>query len=134
MELREEELEEEQLRGLPTRALIGRAVDEARLLIKAELLVARRELEDELRSFKRAAVLLAGAALASLLTVALLFVALAWVIPLARPLGALIVAAGLLGGGVLLVLLGKRLLPLKPMAGSRARLLEDFRIAKERLQ
>src|SRR5438128_1059350 len=81
----------------------------------AEVLHARREVEQELGSAKRAGIFLGAAALLSLIALSVLFVALAWVLPLTAPVGAVAIGVALLVVAACLGLVGKRALPTRPL-------------------
>ena len=134
MEGREERLDEQQLRTLSTGDLVRHALDEAKLLVKAEVLYAKEELKSELKAAKLAGIL-TGAALAfALCGLSLLFVAVAVALPMREPLAALLV------GGVLLILAGGagfaafKSIPHKPLPKTQERLKKDFALTRETLQ
>jgi hypothetical protein len=123
-----------QLERLSTGELIHHALEEARLLAKAEVLAARQELKAEISSAKTSAVL-GGAALA-LATggLSVLFVAVALVIPLAEPVSAVIVGAALWVLAGLLGYAGFKSLPRKPLPRTQERIKEDVKLTREQLQ
>ena len=109
-------------------------MDEARLLVRAEVLVARQELQDEVASAKTAGIL-AGAGLGLALSgLSLLFVALAAALPLTLWLAALLVGIVLLLVAGLLAWGASKKAPTKPMARSQERLKRDFALTRESLQ
>lgn len=126
-----QQLDSQRLKSLSTPDLIRHVLDEARLLVRAEVLVVRAEFEQELAKTKVAAALAGGGAVLALSGIALLFVALASALPLAPWLGALLVGAGLLlvAGG--LGYLAYRRAPTRPMARSQVRLKQDLSLTKE---
>ena len=74
--------EQEQLHGLSTADLVRHALEEARLLAKAEVLHAKEELKQELGAAKTAGILLGACATLALTALSVLFVALALALPL----------------------------------------------------
>ena len=117
---------------LPTGALIRRAVDEARMLVKAEIIHAKQELKDDLNHAKLGGIFLGIAVSAAVWGVALLFVLLAFAF--AKPaLGALIVGLGLLVVAGACAFLAIRSLPRKPLSQTRDRVKTDLAITRERL-
>jgi len=123
--------EQQQLQSMSTAALVKQALSELRLLVKAEVLYARLEFEEEWREAKHAVILL-GCCVALLsggLSVALLGVALAF--PLARWLAAFIVAAVLLTIAAVCGALGYRRLPRRPLQRTQQRLKDDLAITKD---
>lgn len=128
------QLDDRQLRSLSTPDLVRQVLDEARLLVRAEVLVVRAEFEQELARTKVAAAL-AGAGVALALSgLALLFVALAAALPLAPWLGALLVGVGLLLVAGVLGYFAYRRAPTQPMARTQARLKQDLALTRETLQ
>lgn len=128
-----ERMEEAQLRSLPTAHLVRQALEEAKLLAKAEVLHAKAEFREELEAAKAGGVLLGAAAALALCGLPLLFVALALTLPLAEPLAALVIGIALLAVAVGLAWVGVKKLPKKPLARTQARLREDLTMAKEHL-
>jgi len=129
-----QELDAQRLRALSTPDLIRHVLDEARLLVRAEVLVVRAEFEQELARTKVAAALAGAGAVLALSGVALLFVALAAALPIAPWLAALLVGVGLLlvAGG--LGYLAYRRAPTRPMARTQERLKQDLALTRETLQ
>ena len=119
---------------LSTNELARRAMSEARLLAKAELLHAKVELTQELRAARASGVLLGGGAALALVGLSLLFVAGADA--LALPLW----AGALLGAGVafllaaLLAAVGWTKLPKKPMRHTVERMSMDFEELRQYLE
>jgi ABC-type Fe3+-siderophore transport system permease subunit len=109
-------------------------MDESRLLVRAEVLVARQELREEVASAKTAGIL-GGAGLGlGLCGVALLFVALAAALPLPLWLAALLVGLAVLLVAGLLAWAAAKKAPTQPMARSQERLRRDFALTRESLQ
>ena len=128
-----ERLDEQQLRTLPTSELVRLALEEARLLARAEILHAKQELKGELKSAKASGILIGAGGAFALCSIAVLLVALALAIPIAEPLAVALVGvvALLAGGGMTLV--GVRKLPRQPLPKTQERLKRDMAIARERL-
>lgn len=133
MEQTERDLDRSQLRSMGTGELVRHALEETRLLVKAELLHAKQELRDEVKGAKTAGVLLGVTLGLALSALTLLFVALALALPLAEPLAVVLVAVALLVIGGVLAAIAWRRLPKKPMARTQSRLSQDLSMAKERL-
>jgi len=129
----ERRLDETQLRAMPTGELVRHALEETRLLVKAEVLHAKQELGDELKAAKAGGILLGITAVLALSAVTLLLVALALSLPLSEPEAVLLVALGLLVLGAVLALIALKLLPRKPLERTRQRVKDDVRLARERL-
>ncbi len=113
-------------KDLSTNELVRRAMNEARLLAKAELLHAKVELAHEVRAARASGVFLGGAAALALVGLAMLFVTGA--AALALPLW----AGALIGAGVAFVLaavlaaVGWTKLPKKPMRHTVERMAMDL--------
>ncbi|PTL79748.1 phage holin family protein [Vitiosangium sp. GDMCC 1.1324] len=113
-------------KDLSTNELFRRALSEARLLAKAELLHAKVELAQEVRSARFSGVFLGAGAALALVALSMLFVAGA--AALALPLW----AGALVGAGVALVLaaalgaIGWAKLPKKPMRHTLERVSMDL--------
>lgn len=134
MELDERNLDARQLKGMGTGELVRHALEETRLLVKAELLHAKQELRDEVKGAKTAGVLLGITLGLGISALSMLFVALALALPLSEPLAVLVVAAALLVicGGLAAVAVKR--LPKRPLRRTQERLRDDFRRAREELQ
>jgi uncharacterized membrane protein YqjE len=134
VDLESERLERSQLESLTTAELIRHAFAEARLLVKAEVLHAKKELREEVKAARTAGILLGAAGVLALCGLAALVVALGLVLPVAAPLGALLVGVAvlLIAGGLGFV--GVKKLPTKPLNHTQERLKADFDRARETLQ
>jgi hypothetical protein len=128
-----ERLDEQQLRSMTTSELVRLALEEARLLARAEILHAKQELKAEVKSAKVAGILIGAGGATLLCAIAVLLVALGLLIPLALPLAVGLVGAVVLvlGGGAVLV--GWKKLPHRPLSRTQERLKRDVAIARERL-
>ncbi|HLM48449.1 phage holin family protein [Archangium sp.] len=134
MELESERLERRQLESLSTAELIRHAIEEARLLARAEVLHAKKELQGELKAARTAGILLGAGAVLGLVALTALFVAVGLVLPVAEWLGVLLVGVALLllAGG--LAFAGVKRLPKKPLPHTQERLKEDITRTRETLQ
>lgn len=134
MELESERLERSQLESLSTAELVRHALAEAKLLVKAELLHAKKELREEVKAARTSGILLGAAFTLALCGLAALFVAIGLALPLAAWLGVLLVGVFmlLLAGG--LAFAGVKRLPKKPLPHTQERLKADFDMARETLQ
>lgn len=117
---------------LSTADLIRHAVNEAKLLARAEVTHAKMELKQELHAARNAGIALGAALVLALTGVALLFVALALALPIGEGLAALLVGVVLLGIAAIAGLAGAKKLPKQPMYRTRDRLLSDVTLTKER--
>lgn len=123
--------DQEQLRQMSTAELVRHAVDEARLLVKAEVLYAKKELREELAQAKRSGIF-AGAALVLALTgLSSVFVALGIALPGAPGWGVAIVAAVQLIAAGALAYFGFKKLPKKPMKATIDRIKTDIEVTRE---
>ncbi len=128
-----ERLDAERLRAMSTSQVVRTALEEARLLVKAEVMHAKAELRDELKKARTSGILFGAALPLALSGVTLLFVALALALPLAEPLAAVIVGVGLLLVAGALAFLGAKKVPKKPLQHTQARLKEDYTLTREQL-
>ncbi len=134
MEHESERLERRQLESLSTAELIRHAIEEARLLARAEVLHAKKEMQEELKAARTSGVLLGAGAVLGLMALAALLVTLGLALPLAEWLGVLLVGAFLLllSGG--LAFAGYKRLPKKPLPHTQDRLKTDIARTRETLQ
>ncbi len=134
MELESERLERRQLETLSTAELIRHAIEEARLLARAEVLHAKKELQGELKAARTAGILLGAGGVLGLVALTALFVAVGLVLPVAQWLGVLLVGVVLLllAGG--LAFTGVKRLPKKPLPHTQERLKTDITRTRETLQ
>jgi hypothetical protein len=134
VELESERLERRQLESLSTAELIRHAIEEARLLARAEVLHAKKELQGELKAARTAGILLGAGAVLGLVALTALFVAVGLVLPVAEWLGVLLVGVALLllAGGMAFA--GVKRLPKKPLPHTQERLKEDITRTRETLQ
>ncbi len=134
VELESERLERSQLETLSTAELVRHALAEAKLLVKAELLHAKKELREEVKAARTSGILLGVALTLSLCGLAALFVAVGLALPLSAWLGVLLagVFVLLVAGG--LAWAGVKRLPKKPLPHTQERLKTDFDLARETLQ
>nr|WP_246357219.1 phage holin family protein [Pyxidicoccus fallax] len=127
-------MERSQLESLSTAELIRHALDESRLLVRAELLHAKKELREELKAAKTAGILIGVGAVLSLMALACLFVAAGLALPLGEPWDVLVMGVALLAISGLLLFLGVKRLPKKPLPHTQERLKMDYQLTRETLQ
>lgn len=119
---------------LSTNELVRRAMNEARLLAKAELLHAKVELAQEVRSARVVAVFAGGAAALALVGLTLLFVAGAAALALPLWAGALIGAGAVLVLATVCAAIAWVKLPKKPMRHTLERLTTDLDELREHIE
>ena len=134
VELESERLERRQLESLSTAELVRHAIEEAKLLARAEVLHAKKELQEELKAARTAGILLGAGAVLALVGLCALFIAAGLALPLAAWLGVLLVGVVLLllAGG--LAFTGVKRLPKKPLVHKQERLKTDLTRTREALQ
>ena len=133
MEPSTESSEEKVLHELPTRELVKQALEEAKLVARAELLHAKSELRAELAAAKVSAFFLLPAAVLGLCALAVIFVLIAMAIPLPAVAGLAIVAGALCVITALVASVGIARVPKKPMKHTLARLEKYLEIGREEL-
>ncbi len=121
-----------QLRSLSTPELIRRALDEAKLVARAEWLHAKQEMRGELKEAKAAGILLGSAAVLAICALAVGLVALGVALPMSAVAGLLVVFGAVLLIAAVLGLIGYRILPRKPLPRTQERLREGFSLTKGR--
>jgi Flp pilus assembly protein TadB len=134
VELESERLERSQLETLSTAELVRHALTEAKLLVKAEVLHAKKELREEIKAARTSGILLGAGVVLALCGVAALFVALGLALPLSPWLGVLLVGVAILLIAAGLAWAGVKKLPKKPLPHTQERLKADFGLARETLQ
>ena len=128
-----ERFDELRLREMKTTELLRHAVEEARLLARAEVLHAKEELRDELKGARRAGIFLGIAAVAALCALFLLLAALAVALPWADWVGLVVVGVICLFGALACAVLAKARVPRRPMSRTRQRLRHDVTLTREQL-
>lgn len=131
-----ERLDEQQLRSMPISELVRRALEEAQILARAEVLHAKEELRQELKAAKVSGILLGAGGALALCMVSVFLVALALLFatgPSSEPLAVALVGVAVLVVAGALGLVGYRKLPRKPFPRTQERLKRDMAIARERL-
>lgn len=132
MDNRELEREDaEYLRRMSTAELVKHAMDEAKLLVKAEILVAKRELKEEVAVAKRSGMMLGAAMVLALCGLSALFVALGIALPGAPGWGVLIVGVAQLIVAGILGFVGVKKLPKKPLNHTIDRVKTDIAVTRE---
>ncbi|QSQ12519.1 phage holin family protein [Myxococcus landrumensis] len=134
MDLESERLERSQLESLSTAELVRHALAETRLLVRAEVLHAKKELRDELKMARTAGILLGAGGVLVLVSISVLFVALGLALPMGAALGVLLVGVVLLAVAAGLLMVGVKRLPKKPMLHTQERLKLDYHLTRETLQ
>ncbi len=122
--------EREQLRAMTTPALLRQALLETKLLVKAEILHARREFEEDLRQAKNAGIVLGSGIALALCGLSVAFVGVALALPISKTAAAFIVAGFLILVAAACAAIGYRRLPTKPMQQTQRRLKEDLSISR----
>jgi len=133
LETIEQKMDETQLRAMGTAELVRHALEEMRLLVKAEVLHAKHEVRDEILGAKVAGILFGVAAGLAVCGIAVLFVALAMAVPLSEGWAALIIGVGLLVIAAICVGIGMGRVPTKPLPKTQQRLRNDYNLAREQL-
>ena len=123
--------DQEQLRQMTTADLVRHAMDEARLLVKAEVLYAKKELREEIAEAKRSGIFLGAALVLTLCGLSALFVALGLALPVPAALGVLIVGVVQLVAAGALGFFGVKQLPKKPMNKTLERIKTDIDVTRE---
>ncbi|CAM4324627.1 phage holin family protein [Myxococcus xanthus] len=134
VDLESERLERSQLETLSTAELIRHALAETRLLVRAEVMHAKKELREELKAARTAGILLGAGAVLALTALAVLFVALGLALPMAQALGVLVVGVVLLAIAGVLLFVGRKRVPKKPLPHTQERLKMDYQLTRETLQ
>lgn len=124
---------EREIRAMSTPELVRHALDEAKLLARAEVLHAKAELRDELRQAKQAGGFIGAAVALALGAISVLLVALAISLPLTTVGGLLVVAAAALLLAGACGWYGYRKLPKKPLVRTKERLKDDWTFAREQM-
>jgi len=120
-------------RDLSTGELIRRAVEESRLLVKAEILHAKEEVREEISAALTSGVLLGVAVALALTGLSVLFVMIALALPLPEVAGCAIVGCLLLVISGACALLGYQRAPKRPLERTRSSLKADLTLAREHL-
>ena len=123
--------DQEQLRHMSTAELVKHAVEEAKLMAKAEILHAKQELREEIADAKRSGIFLGAAMVLALCGLSALFVALGIALPGAPGYGVAIVGAVQLVAAGVLGFTGMKKLPKKPLNRTLDRIKTDIEITRE---
>lgn len=121
---------DQRLQEMATTELVHHALDELKLLVRAEVLHAKQELREELAQTKLVAILLGAGVGVALCGLSVLFVALAVALPLPEGWAMLVVGLALLVAAGVCAGLGYRKLPRKPMSKTRKRIREDVAMVR----
>jgi hypothetical protein len=126
-------LDDEQLRTLSTPDLVRHALEEAKLLVKAEVMHAKQELRLEVKQ-ARVSGILGGVGLALALTaLSLFFVGIALALPMAEVGALFLVGLIVLAVAGLCGFLAYKKAPRKPLPRTQERLKKDLAITREQL-
>ena len=128
-----ERFDEQQLHSISTPRLVRLALDEARLLVRAEVFHAKEELRSELKAARASGILLGAGVVGLVSAVAVLLVALGLLLPGPGPLAVALVGAVALVLAVGVLLLGFRKVPRQALPRTLERLKQDLSNARERL-
>lgn len=128
-----ERLDEEVLRSKSTAELVRHALEEAKLLARAEVNHAKQELKEEIRAVAVSAILIGIGAGLGLCALSALIVALGLLIPLAEPAAVALIGVAVLVVAGVLALIGVKRLPRKPLPRTKERLKQDLAVTRERL-
>ncbi len=120
--------------GMSTNELVRRAMNEARLLAKAELLHAKVELREEVRAARLSGVFGGSAAALALVGLALLLTAGADALAMPLWAGALLVAGGVFILAAVCAAVAWVKLPKKPMRHTLERLSMDLEELRQQLE
>lgn len=121
-------------KDLPTNELVRRAMSEARLLAKAELLHAKVELAQEVKAARASGIFVGGGAALALVGLAMLFVAGAAALGLPMWAGALIAAGVAFVLAAVLGAIAWTKLPKKPMRHTMERLSMDLEELRQHIE
>lgn len=119
-------------RELSTSQLFRHAIEETRLLARAEVEHAKLEVKAELREAMTAGIALGVGAVLAVCGLTLLFVAVAVALPMAEWGAALIVGGVLLLIAAISAAMGQRRLPKKPLRRTQQRLKKNAQLTRER--
>ncbi len=123
----------DKLREMSTADLVRHALEETKLLAKAEILHARQELREELAAAKISGILLGMASVLGLSGLTLLFAAGAMALPLPASASLLLVGVVLGVTAGICGVLGAKRLPKKPLPRTQERLRRDLQVTREQL-
>ena len=127
------ETQHEDLSGLSTPHLVRQALEEAKLLVKAEVLHAKAELREEVRAARTSGILLGAGGVLGLCALAVFFVLVGIALPVTEVGGLAIVGGLCLAVAAVLGLLGYRELPRKPLPRTQERLRQGALVTREQL-
>lgn len=134
MDFESERLDRAQLEHLSTTELVRHALTEAKLLVRAEVLHAKKELQEEVKAARTSGILLGAGAVLALVSLAALVVAAGLALPLPDWAGVLFAAVFCLAVGGALAVVGVKKLPKKPLPHTQERLKTDLSLTRETLQ
>jgi hypothetical protein len=121
---------DQRLHEMATTELVHHALDEMKLLVRAEVIHAKQELRQELAQTKLVAILFGAGVGAALCGLSVLFVAFAVALPMSEGWALVMVGVALLVTAVACAGLGYRKLPRKPMSKTQKRIREDVSMVR----
>lgn len=121
---------DQRLQQMATTELVHHALDELKLLVRAEVLHAKQELREELAQTKQAAILIGAAVGGALCGLSVLLVALAVALPLPEGGAMLMIGIVSLVAAAVCAGFGYRKLPRQPMSKTRKRIRDDVAMAR----
>ena len=128
-----ETADHERLSSMSTADLIRHALEEAKILAKAEVLHAKAEIKEELKVAKTCGIFFGVAAAFALSALALFFAAIALALPLSAPLALLLVGLVVVVLAAGLGFLGYKKLPKQALPKTQRRLKRDITLTREQL-
>ena len=134
MDVESERLDRARLEHLSTTELVRHALTEAKLLVRAEVLHAKKELREEVKAARTSGILLGAGAVLALVSLAAFIVAAGLALPVRDWLGVLLAGLFFLVLGGVLAFAGVKKLPKKPLPHTQERLKTDLSLTRETLQ
>lgn len=134
MDVESERLDRARLEHLSTTELVRHALTEAKLLVRAEVLHAKKELREEVKAARTSGILLGAGAVLALVSLAAFVVAAGLALPVRDWLGVLLAGLFFLVLGAVLAFAGVKKLPKKPLPHTQERLKTDLSLTRETLQ
>ena len=134
MDVESERLDRARLEHLSTTELVRHALTEAKLLVRAEVLHAKKELREEVKAARTSGILLGAGAVLALVSLAAFVVAAGLALPVRDWLGVLLAGLFFLVLGGVLAFAGVKKLPKKPLPHTQERLKTDLSLTRETLQ
>jgi uncharacterized membrane protein YqjE len=114
-------------------SIIGELLGQGKRLLKAELELARKDLEEDAKEAGRSTLLLGASAWMAMTGLSALVVSAAMAVPRRPVRGTLLTGVGLLGGSLVVGLLGLKAVPKQPLSRTREVLKAGAEVLKENL-